>query len=174
MAAQLGWTVIVADSRSQLANAERFSDASQLVVLHAAEIASLQIQTTDAIVLMTHSYEQDRALLEQILPIAPRYFGLLGARHRTSLLVSEVAAALGWTLSQCAERLHAPVGLDLGGDAPEAVALAILAEAHAVCHGRSAASRRISAEALAESMPTAVQAAELRAVCPADFAPQSK
>ena len=174
MAAQLGWTVIVADSRAQLANAERFSDVSRIAVLRAAEISSLQIQTTDAIVLMTHSYEQDRALLQQLLPIAPRYFGLLGARHRTSLLVSEVAAALGWKLSQCAERLHAPVGLDLGGDAPEAVALAILAEAHAVCHGRNAASRRISAEVLAESMPTAVQAAELRAVCPADFAPQSK
>ena len=52
---------------------------------------TLGIRTNDAVVLMTHSYEQDRDLLAAVLPIRPRYLGLLGSRHRSSLLVSEVA-----------------------------------------------------------------------------------
>ena len=56
---------------------------------------ALGIRPEDAVVLMTHSYEQDRELLAALLPLRPRYLGVLGARHRSSLLVSEVAAKLG-------------------------------------------------------------------------------
>ena len=55
------------------------------------------ISADDAVVVMTHSYEQDREILAALLPVAPRYLGLLGARHRSSLLVSEAAAMIGWT-----------------------------------------------------------------------------
>ena len=95
---------------------------------------------------MTHSYEQDRELLTALLQIAPRYLGVLGARHRSSLLVSEAAAEIGMSVAECCGRIHAPVGLDLGGDGPEAIALAILAEAQAVCEGKLGASRRLTAE----------------------------
>jgi xanthine dehydrogenase accessory factor len=102
------------------------------------------MKASDAIVLMTHSYKQDRDWLAAILPIAPRYLGLLGAKHRSSLLVTEVSAMSGISIAQCCERIHAPVGLDLGGDGPEAIALAVLSEAQACCMGRSGASRRLS------------------------------
>ncbi len=49
-------------------------------------------------------------------------------------------------MEACAALLHAPVGLNLGGDAPESIALAILAEAHARCVGGDAQPRRITAE----------------------------
>ncbi len=130
MASQLGWSVIVADGRAQLAHQDRFPAAGQVTVLDEdLNIAPLDITSKDTVVLMTHSFAQDRALLAQLLPIAPGYLGVLGARHRSSLLVSEVAASLGWSISECATLLHAPTGLDLGGDAPESIALAILAEA---------------------------------------------
>src|ERR1700729_1640734 len=93
---------------------------------------------------MTHSYEQDRELLAAVLPLRPRYLGLLGARHRSSLLVSEVAGMLKWTVAECCARIYAPVGLDLGGDGPEAIALAVMAEAQACCMGKIASSRRLS------------------------------
>jgi hypothetical protein len=114
---------------------------------------------------MTHSFEQDRALLAQILPIAPAYLGVLGARHRSSLLVNEVAAQLNWSITECAAFLHAPTGLDLGGDAPESIALAILAEAHARVHSRLATSRRISAGEMLEHLHNAKRAP---AICALD------
>jgi xanthine/CO dehydrogenase XdhC/CoxF family maturation factor len=144
MARMMGWSVIVADGRAHLAKVERFADA-ECVVLADGGVTPLGISAEDAVVLMTHSYEQDRALLAALLPIAPRYLGLLGARHRSSLLVSEAAAMTELAVEECCKRIWAPVGLDLGGDGPEAIALAVLAEAQAACTGKLAVSRRLNA-----------------------------
>jgi xanthine/CO dehydrogenase XdhC/CoxF family maturation factor len=120
-----------------------------VLVVSSASTEVSEIRPEDAVVLMTHSYEQDRELLAALLPLRPRYLGLLGARHRSSLLVSEVAAELGRTVAECCQHIYAPVGLDLGGDGPEAIALAVIAEAHACCMGKLGASRRLSAEDVA-------------------------
>jgi xanthine dehydrogenase accessory factor len=146
MAALLGWDVTVMDGRAQLARAERFPEAARVVVVSPASVEVGAIRSDDAVVLMTHSYEQDRELLTVLLPLRPRYLGLLGSRHRSSLLVSEVAAKLGRTVAQCCEQIYAPVGLDLGGDGPEAIALAVISEAQACCMGKLGASRRLSSE----------------------------
>src|SRR5580704_11024126 len=127
MAALLGWSVSVMDGRAHMARAERFPEAEQVIVASATSREVLSIRSDDAVVLMSHSYEQDRELLTAVLPLHPRYLGLLGARHRSSLLVSEVAVKLGRTIAACCEQIYAPVGLDLGGDGPEAIALAVIA-----------------------------------------------
>lgn len=145
MAALLGWSVMVMDGRANLARRERFPEAELVRVTPADLSVGLGVRPEDAVVLMTHSYEQDRELLAALLPLRPRYLGLLGARHRSSLLVSEVAAKLGLSIGTCCERIYAPVGLDLGGDGAEAIALAVIAEAQACCMGKLGASRRLSA-----------------------------
>lgn len=150
MATLLGWTVIVADGRGQLARAERFPEAERVVALAAG--SSLDIKAEDAVVVMTHSYEQDREILAALLPVGPRYLGLLGARHRSSLLVSEASARAGISVAEACDRIYAPVGLDLGGDGPEAIALAVIAEVQAVCMGKIGASRRITADTVAEQI----------------------
>jgi xanthine dehydrogenase accessory factor len=144
LAALLGWNVIVMDGRAQLARADRFPEAEQVAVVSSSTVNVLGIRSEDAVVLMTHSYEQDRELLSTVLPLRPRYLGLLGARHRSSLLVSEVAVKLGRTVAACCEQIYAPVGLDLGGDGPEAIALAVIAEVQACCMGKLGVSRRLS------------------------------
>jgi xanthine/CO dehydrogenase XdhC/CoxF family maturation factor len=144
LAAVLGWSVTVIDGRKHLARPERFPEAERVLALPAGLIGEAGIDADDAVVLMTHSYDQDRAWLAAVLPIAPRYLGVLGARHRSSLLVSEAAAMSGLTVSECCERIFAPVGLDLGGDGPEAIALAVMAEAQACCMGRLGGWRRMS------------------------------
>ena len=149
MAALLGWDVIVADGRGQLARVERFREADRVVALSAGAVEGLGIGAADAVVVMTHSYEQDREMLAALLPVRPRYLGVLGARHRSSLLVSEAASMIGRSVAECCERIYAPVGLDLGGDGPEAIALAVIAEVQAVCMGKPGASRRLSAEDVA-------------------------
>jgi xanthine dehydrogenase accessory factor len=153
LAAAVGFAVTVADGRPQLARTERFPRAERVVALGDDGASErLGISSEDAVVLMTHSYEQDRALLVAMLPVGLKYLGLLGARHRSSLLVSEAAAMLGRTVAECCERLFAPVGMDLGGDGPEAIALAIVAEVHGVCHGKLGSSLRLSAEDVAEQV----------------------
>jgi xanthine dehydrogenase accessory factor len=145
MAALLGWNVTVVDGRPQLARAERFPEAERVMAVKAGLVSEVGINADDAVVLMAHSYDQDREWLAAVLPIAPRYLGVLGARHRSSLLVSETSAMTGLSVAECCSRIFAPVGLDLGGDGPEAIALAVMAEAQACCMGRSARSRRLSA-----------------------------
>jgi xanthine/CO dehydrogenase XdhC/CoxF family maturation factor len=150
----------------QLARAVRFPDAEQVL----SSTGSLDIQNEDAVVLMTHSYEQDRDLLVRILPMGPRYLGLLGARHRSSLLVSEAAAILGWSVAACCEQLYAPVGLDLGGDGPEAIALAVMAEVQACCMGKLGVSRKLRPEDVTEQIARGGASRYLQVQCALDAA----
>jgi xanthine dehydrogenase accessory factor len=145
MASLMGWNVTVVDGRLELARTERFPKARQVLAIRAGTLSELAITPEDAVVVMTHSFEQDREWLAAVLPVVPRYLGVLGARHRSSLLVSEVSALTGLSIAECCDRIYAPVGLDLGGDCPEAIALAVIAEAQACCMGRLAGSRRLLA-----------------------------
>jgi xanthine/CO dehydrogenase XdhC/CoxF family maturation factor len=170
MGALLGWSVTVMDGRAQLARAERFPEAERVVGIPSVSADVLGIRPQDAVVLMSHSYEQDRDLLAALLPLRPRYLGLLGARHRSSLLVSEVAVRLGWTVASCCEQIYAPVGLDLGGDGPEAIALAVIAEAQACCMGKLGTSRRLSAEDVARHVSEGGTSRYLQVQCALDVA----
>jgi|GEM_PF-219628 len=194
MAALLGWSVVVVDGRSPLARPERFPEAQRVVVAQAPaaeavdevglaskdggppDLSSLNLSSADAVILMTHSYEQDRGWLAALLPIAPRYLGVLGARHRSSLLVSEAAGMAGIPLAVCCERIYAPVGLDLGGDGPEAIALAVIAEAHARCNGRLGRSLRLSVDDVSARVNQVERGGgpgHLRAQCAAAPGPES-
>ncbi len=170
MGALLGWSVTVMDGRAQLARPERFPEAERVAVVSSNSSDLLGIRPEDAVVLMTHSYEQDRELLAALLPLRPRYLGLLGARHRSSLLVSEVAVKLGRTVAACCEQIYAPVGLDLGGDGPEAIALAVIAEVQACCTGKLGTSLRLSAEDVERHVREGGRSRYLQVQCALDVA----
>jgi xanthine/CO dehydrogenase XdhC/CoxF family maturation factor len=165
MASLLGWRVFVADGRAQLARAERFPEAER--VFAAASADELSVRIIDAVVLMTHSYEQDRALLAGLLSATdvPGYIGLLGASHRSSLLVSEAAAMIRSTVAACCERVWAPVGLDLGGDGAEAIALAVIAEVQAWREGKLGGARRLTPERVEEQIAKGGASRYLRTQC---------
>jgi xanthine/CO dehydrogenase XdhC/CoxF family maturation factor len=168
MAALLGWNVTVADGRAQIARRERFPEAQRVVA--AVDVAELSVGARDAVVIMTHSYEQDRGYLTGLLRDGfGGFIGLLGAAHRSCLLVSE-AAALGLSVAECCARIHAPVGLDLGGDGPEAIALAVVAQVQAWAQGREGAARRLTAEFVAEQIARGGMSRYLRAQCAVDSA----
>ncbi len=164
LAALLGWCVTVADGRPQMARRERFPEAERVV---AGPLSAIELKAADAAVIMTHSYEQDRALLTALLggDEVPGYIGLLGASHRSSLLMSEAAATLGCSVASCCERVWAPVGLDLGGDGAEAIALAIVAEVQAWRQGKLGASRRLTAARVFEQVAKGGMSRYLQAQC---------
>jgi xanthine/CO dehydrogenase XdhC/CoxF family maturation factor len=163
MAALLGWNAVVVDGRAQWARRERFPEAASVVC--ASSLEGLGVCDDDAVVVMTHSYEQDRIWLAGLLPVGPKYLGLLGARHRSALLVSEVAVQMGWSVERACEGLFAPVGLDLGGDGAEAIALAVIAEMQACCEGKIGVSRRMTAELVAEQIAKGGASQYLQAQC---------
>ena len=135
LAKELGWHIVVADSRPAYATTERFPQADAVHALPPQEaIAQMTLDARTAVVLLTHNYHQDLALLERLLPLPLSYLGILGPKRRAERLLADLPAALrtGETLA----RLHSPVGLDIGADSPELIALSILAEIQAVTAGR--------------------------------------
>jgi len=84
-----------------------------------------------AAVVMTHNYERDLALLGELLPSPAGYLGILGPRARTEQLLADLAARGSAPSAGQVARLHGPVGLDVGAESAEEVALAIAAEVQA-------------------------------------------
>jgi xanthine dehydrogenase accessory factor len=86
---------------------------------------------------MTHHYVHDVPILRELLRRPLAYVGLLGPKKRADKILADLDAAGAGLSSEQRARLHAPVGLDLGADAPEQVALSILAEIQATLAGRN-------------------------------------
>ncbi len=144
MASLLGWNVTVVDGRTHLAAADRFPERHVRVSSSREEILH-EVSDHDAAVIMTHSFEQDRDCLIALLSKRPKYLGLLGSRQRSSLLMGDAAGRLGLSIEECCQVVSAPVGLDIGGEGPEDIALAIIAEAQAVCSGKAQTREKLSA-----------------------------
>ncbi len=126
IAKQLGWHVTVADGRPAYATRARFPEADLLAVMKPPDLFSgIEITPETAVVLMTHNFPQDVKLLRHILPARPRYLGLLGPRKRADSLFAELG------IRPETVDAHAPVGLDIGADTPEGIALSIVAEIQA-------------------------------------------
>jgi xanthine dehydrogenase accessory factor len=139
LAKELGWHVTVADVRPAFATATRFPTVDRLVVAPPDELVTRTAPGADALVVaMTHHYVHDVPLLRALLPRPVAYLGLLGPRKRADRILADLAKE-GVSVDMGARsRLHAPVGLDLGADAPEQVALAIVAEMQAALTRRDA------------------------------------
>lgn len=133
-AVDLGWEVAVADVRSGYAKPERFPGAARVTVLPpSGSIAGMQIGRDSAVIVMTHNLGLDAKLLPQLLLAKPAYLGMLGPRRRLQRVCEEA----GIDHASLAREMHSPAGHDLGGDSPEAIALAIAAEIHACLHEKA-------------------------------------
>jgi len=137
-AKQLGWHVTVVDGRSHYARRDRFPEADGVQVSKlGVPLASYGVTADSAVVVMTHSVEQDREFLRGLLAKPPRYVGQLGPRSRTERMLREIGMDGVEHGSYAAAVLHYPIGLDIGADNPEEIALAIVGEIRAVFSGRS-------------------------------------
>lgn len=139
LAHELGWHTTVADPRAAFATPARFPTAEALLVAPAADLVERVAPSPDTLaVVMTHHYIHDVPLLRALLSRPLGYLGLLGPKKRAERILADLARdGLDITPAMRA-RLHAPVGLDLGADSPEQVALAIVAEMQATLTRRDA------------------------------------
>jgi xanthine dehydrogenase accessory factor len=132
-AARLQWRVTVADHRPAYAVPAHFPLAARVVLAQPQEIAqALDLGRFDAAVVMSHHLPSDLEYLRALSASPVAYVGLLGPPARREKLLSE----LGPEAQPLRRRLRSPVGFNLGGRTPEAIALAIVAEVHAFVYGR--------------------------------------
>jgi xanthine/CO dehydrogenase XdhC/CoxF family maturation factor len=137
LAKEVGFHVTVADVRPAYARPDRFPEADAVVVLRPEEVARLALNERTAAVIMSHNYLTDRAFLKELLPLPLRYLGLMGPKERAQKMIRELRQE-GFAASEAMLRqIHNPVGLDIGAENPEQIALAILAEIQAVLSGHA-------------------------------------
>ena len=126
LAALAGFSVTVVDHRPAYLTAGRFPPPAQLVLRRAsAGVEGLSLGRRHFAVVQTHALIHDRDWLKALLPQSIAYLGLLGPRARKDEVLRQLGAA-------GADKLYAPVGIDLGADGPEQVAISIVAEMLAV------------------------------------------
>ena len=131
MAKLQDWHVTVIDSRAHYATSARFPQADKVECLALEDTENLiNLSDNAAVAIMSHSLSQDRARLSVLLDNPPIYLGQLGPRYRTERLIEEISATIDnpMSLAEGIEKLHYPIGLNLGGDGPEALALSIMAQ----------------------------------------------
>jgi xanthine dehydrogenase accessory factor len=126
-ASRSGFTVTVVDPRERLNNAERFPDAASLVVEWPQDaLPALRIDENAYVAVLTHDEKFDDPTLDYALRRGPRYAGAIGSKKTHALRRQRLIDA-GIPLASI-DRLHAPIGLDIGAQSPEEIAIAILAE----------------------------------------------
>ncbi len=132
LAKEMGWQVTVTEDCIAHLAPKRFPAAT--CVLYADRHAVLdKIPLTDrtAAVLMSHNFKYDLAVLADLLTTQVPYIGILGPRKRFEKMLTEFGKAGKRFPAAALERVHAPVGLDLGAETPDEIALSVIAEVKA-------------------------------------------
>ena len=136
LALVMGWRVTLADQRLNSAKRENFPAGISALNFSAAELPNDLLQQIDGVVIAHHNLGLDAAAVAtlQTHELTNPYVGLLGPAKRKA----EVLAAAGLNEAQLRYPIAGPMGLALGGDLPESIALSVLAECHAKIYGSSA------------------------------------
>lgn len=137
-AAFAGWRVTVADDRADFADARRLPFAERVVTCEFHDVAgAVQLDSETYVVIATRGHQHDVVLAGQLVPRALRYLGMLGSRRKVAMTTKVLRE---WQIAEEAiERVHAPVGISIGADTPEEIAVSVVAEMISV---RRAGSRR--------------------------------
>ena len=132
----MGLRTVVVDGRDAFATRDRFPGADEIIVGMPSEVAErMPLGRQSLVVLLSHDYKYDLPVLKAVLASDAAYVGMLGSRRRGKALL-DFLASKGIPAEQLS-RVRIPVGLDLGGNTPEEIALSVLSEAVAVYHGRA-------------------------------------
>jgi len=143
MATELGWQVNVIDGRHTHARQDRFGSSCQVFTgKPELLLEKTVIDHRTAVVMMTHNYRYDLEMLRLLIASASPYLGMLGPRKKLDRMVEELRKD-GMTITgDMLSKVYGPVGLDLGAETPEEIALSILAEIQAVFSRKQAHSLR--------------------------------
>lgn len=130
----VGFTTVVLDDRPDFANRERFATADQVIVVdsfeHVLEGRALEgppIDSDSYLVIVTRGHLHDKTVLAQALRTPAGYIGMIGSRRKRELVYRALVEQEGFTEQDLA-RVHSPIGLAIGAESPEEIAVSIVAE----------------------------------------------
>ncbi|MBN1629336.1 MAG: XdhC family protein [Thermoleophilia bacterium] len=124
----IGFFTTIVDDRADFANQERFPTADRVVVPESfgTVLETLPVDADTYLVIMTRGHQFDRVLLQQALRTPARYVGMMGSKKKVADTMQSLREQ-GFSQEELA-RAHAPIGVPIGGDSPEEIAISIAAE----------------------------------------------
>jgi xanthine/CO dehydrogenase XdhC/CoxF family maturation factor len=130
LASLLGWDLTLIDGRKNHATAQRFPTATNIIIEPADRaVAGLNPDNNTVALLMTHNFEYEAVVLKDLIPYSLPYIGILGPKKKTDKLVARLESE-GTNVHT--GNIYAPIGLDIGAEGSEEIALSALAEIKAV------------------------------------------
>ncbi len=127
LASACGFSVTVCDWREAFCNKEHFPDADRLIIGFPNEIfQELELLSTDFVIIMSHNFYRDQEMIQLISEHSVRYLGLLGSKQRSESLLKN-----GFP-----KQISTPIGLSIGAQGPEEIAVSIMAEIIACYRGK--------------------------------------
>lgn len=132
-ARQTGFHTTVVETHPRAATQQRFAHADSIVTAKPDALPLGLLDENTVALVMTHNIQTDTELVKHLAPSAVRYLGVLGPKTRTERILNELPDLP----RDKRERIHAPVGLDIGAEGAEEIALAIIAEVRATLTGRA-------------------------------------
>ena len=162
MADILGWETTVVDGRANYAKQERFVSACQVLVAKPENVLEqITIDEHTVFLLMTHNYNYDMAMLRQLLGKNVAYIGMLGPKKKRERMLNELKDEGSNFTGQQLSVLHSPVGLDIGAETSEEIALSILAEIKAMFANKDVQSLRKIKEVIHPRSATLIEEVNL-------------
>jgi xanthine dehydrogenase accessory factor len=134
LAKRVGFEIVILDDRIEFANHSRFSEADEVRVLTSFDQAfeGLEIHTNSYLVILTHGHTHDKTVLCQALKTPAGYIGMIGSRKKRDAIYRALEKE-GFSAADF-EKVHCPIGLAIGAQTPEEIAVSIVAE---LIHARS-------------------------------------
>lgn len=124
----LDYKVTIIDDRVDFASRERFSDPAINILAgdFTESLRSLRITPASHVVIVTRGHRHDEICLREVIALPARYIGMIGSRRRTTTIRERLRNE--GIAAELLRRVHAPIGLDIGAQTPEEIAVAIMAE----------------------------------------------
>ncbi len=139
----LGWEVRVVDGRGTHAKPERFTAACQVLVSKPEKVLEqIPIDSQTVFVMMTHNYNYDLAMLKVLLQRKVIYIGMLGPKKKLERMLEELRDEGIAVSDEQLNSIYGPVGLEIGAETAEEIALSIIAEIKAVLSNKTGGSLR--------------------------------
>jgi len=136
VAAFAGFEVVVMDDRSEFASSERYPEAREVRVLDTFDGCLSGLGPDDYVVIVTRGHLHDRDVLAQALRTGAGYVGMIGSRSKRDAVYRSLLES-GFVQADL-DRVFCPIGLPIGADTPEEIAVSIVAEMIGVRAGRTA------------------------------------
>ncbi len=139
----LGWEVTVADGRITHATTRRFPEAKNVIVSKAEELLNnVTVDERTFVLLMTHNYHYDLQVLKLLVKTDCPYIGTLGPKTKLFRMINDLNDDGISLTNQDLDRIYGPIGLDIGAETSEEIALSAISEIKAVMETRKGTSLR--------------------------------